>query len=115
MPGNAGRRACLPLAIVGLVVAIASGPVAVCLSVLSFRQPLQPAWRFLAATVVLAVLGMLVPAGAMVLSGLALRGIETRPNVGGRGMAMTGLVTGLAGVLWNLTLGMLIVLKHIQG
>ncbi len=104
----------LPLAIIGLVVAIASGPVAVCLSVFSFSSHYTP-HSSLAATVVLAILGMLVPAGAMVLSGLALHGIETRPNVGGRGMAMTGLVTGLAGVLWNLTLGMLIVLKHIQG
>jgi hypothetical protein len=104
-----------PLAIIGLVVAVVSGPVAVCLSVLSLGSNRYNPEGSITLTIVLAMLGMIFPAGAMVLCGLALRTIDSRPNVGGRGMAMTGLVTGLTGLLWNLTIGMLVIVKHIQG
>ena len=53
--------------------------------------------------------------GGLILAAFALREIETKANVGGRGLAMTGAVTSLAGILWNVTIGLLLILKHVQG
>ena len=33
----------------------------------------------------------------------------------GRGLAMTGLFMGLVGVLWNLTVGILIIVQQVNG
>lgn len=103
-----------PMAVVGLVLALASSPVAGCISVMAFSSYLRPNGA-IAQTIVLALLGMLFPAGAMVLSGLALRSIDGKPNLGGRGMALTGMVTGLVGILWNMVIGVLVILKQVQG
>jgi hypothetical protein len=49
------------------------------------------------------------------LCGLALRDIERKINVSGRGLAMTGLFMGLVGVLWNLTVGVLLIMQQANG
>jgi len=102
------------LAIVALVVAVVSGPVAFCLSGVTFNSQVNSQGSIVLA-ITFSLLAMLVPSGGLVLAGFALREIESKPNVGGRGMAMTGAVTSLAGILWNVTIGLLLILKHVQG
>jgi len=101
------------LAIVALVVAFASGPVAFCLSMMPLDRQHNPEGS-IGLMIVFAFMGMLLPAAGVVLSGLALYTIDSKPNLGGRGMALTGFVTGLVGVLWNLTVGLLFILKQTQ-
>jgi hypothetical protein len=102
------------LAIVGLVVGLASGPVAFCLSMMGVGAQIASEGS-LALAIVFVVIGMLLPGAGIVLSGLALQTIDNRPNVGGRGLALTAFVTSLVGVLWNLTVGLLVILKQVQG
>ena len=101
------------LSIVALVTAMASGPVAFCLGVQSVN-PQVSSQTSIGLTICFCLLGMLLPAGALVMGLLALRDIELKPNVSGRAMALTGTVTALVGVLWNLTIGILMVVKQIQ-
>ncbi len=63
----------------------------------------------------MSVVGLVLPVGGMVVSWLALREIETKPNLGGRGLAMTGATTSLVGALWCVTVTFLVLLKMSQG
>jgi hypothetical protein len=103
-----------PKAIVALIVSLVGGPVTFCLSAggagLQVNGTGPPA-----LTVLMILVGLLLPAGGLILSALALRDIETRPHVGGRALAMTGATTALVGILWSLTVGILVLLKHSQG
>ncbi len=100
------------LAVVGLILGLVGGPVAFCLGSATMAPQLNPNGSVVLA-LVYSVLGMLIPGGAVTLNTVALREIETKPNLGGRGLAMTGLFMGLVGVLWNLTVGMLVVMQQV--
>ncbi len=63
----------------------------------------------------MSVVGLVLPVGGMMVSWLALREIETKPNLGGRGLAMTGATTSLVGALWCVTVTFLVLLKMSQG
>jgi hypothetical protein len=102
-----------PLAILALVIALVSGPVAVVLTFMAFGAYITGGRA--GGPVVLCLLGLILPVAGLVLGGLALRDIETRPNVAGRSLALTGATTGLIGVLWSLTIAGILVLKHLQG
>ena len=66
-------------------------------------------------TVALGVVGLIVPVGTVVLAWLALREMDAKPTTGGRSLALTGAATGLIGILWTVTIGWLLVFKHMQG
>jgi len=51
-----------------------------------------------------ALAGLVLPAAALVLGVKALRDMADNARVGGRSLAMTGMVTGIAGSLWCLTM-----------
>jgi hypothetical protein len=102
-----------PLAIVSLVVAVVSGPVSFCLSTLTFSPALNASGSPV-QTIFFTLIGLLLPGAGLVLGALALRDIETKPNVSGRATAMTGSITALVGVLWTLTVGVLMIVKHVQ-
>ncbi len=102
------------LAVVAVIVGLAAGPIALCLGSATMNPQLNPQGSTILA-VVLSLVGMIIPAGAITLGGFALREIESKPNVGGRGMAMTGLFMGLAGVLWNLAVCTLVIVQQVTG
>lgn len=99
------------LAIVSLVVGMISGPVTFCLTMAPLTAWLQGEGSAV-LTVLLSVIGVLLPGAACVLAHLALREIDTRPNLGGRSLAFTGGVAGLVGVLWSITVGLLVLSKQ---
>jgi hypothetical protein len=102
-----------PLAVIALVVALASGPVAFCLPTIAVSWQVNggPA----VVTVVVSLVGMAFPVLALGLAWKALREIETKPHLGGRSLAMTGAATGLVGVLWSATVAALMIAKQFQG
>src|SRR5262249_31699417 len=98
------------LAVVALVVGLVSGPVTFCLTLFGVGQQGTPLWA-----VLLSVVGLLLPAGGLVVSWFALREIETKPNMGGRGLAMTGATTSLVGARWCVTVAFLVLFRLSQG
>ena len=52
--------------------------------------------------VLLALLAMLLPAGAMAASLIALWRVESQARLGGRALATSGLCVAAAGLLWSL-------------
>jgi hypothetical protein len=101
------------LSIVTLVVGLIGGPVTFCLN--NYNVGLQQMQPSLAVAIVLSLVALLVPAAGVVLGWLALREMEAKPNTGGRALALTGAASGLVGVLWSVTMGWLLVVKHLQG
>jgi hypothetical protein len=97
------------LAVVALIVGMVSGPVTFCLTLFGGQQGV-PAWGIL-----ISVLSLILPAAGLVVSWLALREIDTKPNLSGRGLAMTGATSSLVGTLWCLTVAFLVILRMAQG
>jgi hypothetical protein len=97
------------LAILSLILGLISGPVACCLGFLSLGLTLTNG--SIAGALAVTVLGLLLPSGTMVLAGFAIREVETRPNVSGRGLAMTAFTAGLLGSLLVLTIGLVVLVK----
>jgi hypothetical protein len=99
------------LALVALLTGLVAGPVSFCLPTFgAVASQASLGW-----TIALAVVGLLLPCAGLFLSGWALRQIDTRPNLGGRGLALTGATASLVGVLWCLTVVFLVVFKQTQG
>jgi hypothetical protein len=96
------------LAVLALVAGLASGPLSFCLTVPIFNPQTggQPA-----LALGLSVGGLLLPLGALVLGAFALREIETKPHTGGRGTAVTGMTTAVAGLLWCLAVTLVLSLR----
>jgi hypothetical protein len=98
------------LAVAALIVGLVSGPVTFCMTLFGAG----PQGSFFAA-IALSLIGLVLPIGGMVLSWFALREIETKPNLGGRGLAMTGATTSLVGALWCATVAFLVIYRMTQG
>jgi hypothetical protein len=98
------------MAVVALIVGLVSGPVTFCLTLLGAGPSGGAGWA-----VLLSMVGLVLPVGGLVVSWMALREIETKPNLGGRGLAMTGATSSLVGALWCLTVAFLVVLHMAQG
>ena len=98
------------MAVVALIVGLVSGPVTFCLTLVGAGPQGTPTWG-----VILSILGLVLPVGGLVVSWMALREIETKPNLGGRGLAMTGATSSLVGALWCLTVAFLVILRMVQG
>jgi hypothetical protein len=85
-----------PLAIISLVLGLATGPLGIfCISPVAVRME-APAFGYA---------GLLLPGLALLLGMLSLHAIETNPRVGGRSIAITGVVTALVmaflTILWT--------------
>src|SRR5262249_27773597 len=100
----------LPLAVVALVVSLTSGPVALTLSLAGAALFLE---GVLGVAVAMCLLAGALPATGFFLSGLALRRIDARPHAGGRGLAASGACAALAGVVWSVTVALVIVGKRV--
>ena len=64
---------------------------------------------------VFGIIALALPLTALILGVLALREIETKPNVGGRPTALTGTIAGAVGVLWCLAVYVAIAIKQAGG
>lgn len=98
------------LAILSVVVSFVAGPVAFFVSLIAVALTLRHDSG--AGAFLLCLTAMALPGTGLVLGGMALRDIERRPHVGGRALAATGATTGLAGLLWAVTVSFLLVARH---
>jgi hypothetical protein len=103
----------VPYAVVALVLGLVSGPVTLVLTF--FAVGLHMHQGTAAAGVLLCLLSLILPGSALVLAWLGLRQIETQAQAGGRALATSGGSIALVGVLWSLTVALLLVGKHWQG
>jgi hypothetical protein len=101
------------MAIVAFVVAAVGGPVAFFLTLMAVGMQAQTG--NVGGAVGVCVLALALPAASLVLGWLALRDIETKPNVAGRSLAASGAVASLTGFLYTLTLAILMVAKQFSG
>ncbi len=101
------------MAIVSFVVALVSGPVTFFLGMMAvgvYASSDGPA-----GAVLLCLLALALPGVALALAWMALREIETKPQVGGRALAATGATTALAGVLWAVGIATMMIARQAQG
>jgi hypothetical protein len=101
------------MAIVAFVVAVVGGPVAFFLSLMAIGM--QATGSSVAGAVSLCIVAVALPTAALALGWLALREMEIRPHLGGRSLAASGAAASLAGLLYALTLALLIIAKQNQG
>jgi hypothetical protein len=97
------------MAIVSLVVGLIGFPVAFFLTLYAVGQ--QVLGKSAAGSIVIWLMALAVPAVALTLALLALREIETKPQVGGRSLAAGGAVSALASLLHSITLAILLFLR----
>jgi hypothetical protein len=91
-------RRLLPLAVIALVAALSSGPVALILSLAA--SGLHQSEGVVGVSVALCLVAAVLPVTGLVLSAMALRRLDDRPQAGGRGVAASGVCVALAGVVW---------------
>jgi hypothetical protein len=104
-----------PLSILALVVSLAGGPVTLCLGMSAFSANVASHEGSVGLTIVLGMLGMLLPAAGMMLGIFALLQIESRPYAGGRALALTGLAASALAAVWSLSVAGLLVIKQVAG
>jgi hypothetical protein len=97
------------LAIGALATGLGSAPLVFCVTIVP--MPSGSPGAMLAG----AVVGMVIGASALMLGLAGLRQAESKPSMGGRGLAMTGAACGLAGLLWSLSLAVLLASRLMQG
>jgi hypothetical protein len=97
------------LAVGALIAGLLSAPFVFCLT-LAPVQTGQPGAIFGCALV-----GMAIGAAALLLGLAGLRQVEGKAALGGRGLAMTGAACGLAGLLWALSLAVLMANRLLGG
>ncbi len=97
------------LTIGALVAGLVSAPLLFCLTVipLGSREP--------GVILGCGLVGMAVGAGALLLGLLSLREMERKAGLGGCGLAMTGAALGTAGLVWSLSLVVLMAHRLVQG
>jgi hypothetical protein len=101
------------MAIVAFVVAVVGGPVAFILTLIAVG--LQASEGETAGSVVLCVVAVSLPGVALALGWLALREIESKPNVAGRALAASGAVVSLTGLVYASTLALVLIAKQRLG
>lgn len=104
----------LPLAIVSFVLALICTLVSLilCFIAIGLTMKLESG---LAAALPCCAVALFFAVGELIVSGLALRQMDRQPALGGRGLAMTGAMAGLTGVVWALSLAAFIVARQVQG
>jgi hypothetical protein len=103
-----------PLALVAFILALVSTLVTLFLSFLAIGTTLMTE-AGLAVAIPCLVVALLFAGGELILGGLALRQIDRQPALGGRGLAMTGAMAGLTGMVWASAIGLFIILHQMQG
>jgi hypothetical protein len=94
------QRVC-GLAVAALVVAVIGGPASFCVVLVAAGSGVAPlGWA-----------GVLLPLVGLALGVVALNQIEADPKVGGRALAMTGVVVGLVSAV---VMGIMTALVHVQ-
>lgn len=103
-----------PLAIVSFVLALVCTFVSLilCFMAIGLAVKLESG---LAAALPCCAVALFFAVGELIVSGLALRQMDRQPALGGRGLAMTGAMAGLTGVVWALALAAFIVARQVQG
>ncbi len=102
------------LAIVSLVLSLISAPAAALLALIAVDARAAGEGGVFMAEVI-CFIGMMLPIAGLVLGWAALRQIESKPNLGGRSLAITGATTGMAGALLCLAVAVLSIAKQWQG
>jgi hypothetical protein len=103
-----------PLAIVSFVLAFISMIVSLILILVAVGASMA----FEAGTVVAVVcclVALLLAGGELIVSAIAVRQIDRQPTLGGRSLAMTGAMAGLAGVVWALAAAVFSIARNVQG
>jgi hypothetical protein len=98
------------LAVAALVAGLLSAPVIFCMTIVPATQAAEPG-----VVLGVAVVGMVIGTAALVLGLFGLREAERQGPRGGRGLAMTGAALGTAGLLWSLSLVVVVAGRLIQG
>jgi hypothetical protein len=101
------------MAIIAAVVALGSGPITFCLTMFPLGAAVKGQGN-LALTIALSIVGLVLPIGGLLLGWMAVREMDAKPNLGGRGLALTGTFTGLVAALWSLTVVVFALVKHFQ-
>jgi hypothetical protein len=100
----------LPLAILALVVSLVSGPVMLILTLVAMGLFIGEGAA--GAAVALCLLAVLLPVVGLYLARKALQQIDSRPEMGGRALATSGVCAALVGVVWCVTVIALLVAKQ---
>jgi hypothetical protein len=103
----------LPLAVIALVAAVSSAPVALILSL--GAAGLYQSEGVAGAAVALCLVAMALPVTGLALSAVALRRLDGRPQAGGRGLAASGVCVALAGAVWCAAVAAVLVGRHALG
>lgn len=104
------------LAIVSLCVGLLGNPLAFCSTLYAMGAQQVSAQPGASAGAFVAFLICLVPPLAAVAAGLkALRDIDRKPRLGGQAMAVLGMVSGGVGLLWCLTLLVILTVRAAEG
>jgi hypothetical protein len=98
------------LAWVAAALGLLSAPVVFCLSMVPLGMPEGPSVGGMACS----LFGLVLPAAALVVGLMALREIENNPKAGGRALAMTGTAAAGLGVLWCLTVTLLLATRQLM-
>lgn len=113
--GGLSRPARLPsLAIVAFVLALAGMVVWLILGLVAMTFAVAMDSGIVVA-MVCCTIALFFAVGELALSWMALREIDRRPTLGGRGLAMTGATAGLTGMVWALAVALFVVLRQVQG
>ncbi len=104
----------MPLAVLALVVSLVAGPVMLILSLLGASLYLSEKDAF-GVALLLCSLAQALPITGLVLAVVSLRRFETSPQLDGRGLAGGAACAAAVGLVWSLSVTLLIVCKHLQG
>lgn len=103
-----------PLAIVSFVLALVCTLATLILSIIAISITIKLE-SSLVASLAFCILALIFAVSELIVSAMALRQIDRQPALGGRGLAMTGAMAGLTGVVWALSLAIFIVARQGQG
>jgi hypothetical protein len=100
------------LSIFSLVLGLVSGPVTLFLTIMALGSSLTPEGST-GASVLMCLLAIALPIGALVMGALALREINARPHVSGRALALTGICASASAICWGIALAELLIAKSL--
>ncbi|HWG41218.1 MAG TPA: hypothetical protein VN688_00420 [Gemmataceae bacterium] len=104
-----------PLAIIALVLSLIGGPVAALLALMAIGAQTAGGGAGVTVAVMICLIAVLLPVASVIVGWFGLRQIESKPNMIGRSLAMTGATTGLAATLLCLAIAVLTIAKQWQG
>jgi hypothetical protein len=92
-----------------------AGPISFCVTLVTAVGGEDNGGLELAPALFMGVFAVGLPLTTFVLGLLALREIETKPNVRGRPAALTGAVAGGLGLVWCAVVYTAVIIKHVAG